>query len=338
MKKRKILSFALALSMAASVICGGVASASAAEAEEAPAEATAAAQEKTAEEVAAEVLDGKVSDAVNATDSIWISFPQTAFDLSALQTAAFLKTIQDNYSDKDDFIFLPASVIATRSVSGGTIYAVLCLTSYSKQGLERKEQGLDELQKLVLLLKNNWFTIFSIYEDTAGNQQILKAGIIDPEKIAVLDKSAADANAPWSITEKKGEVPSTLEAGISSLLASYETMRLTYIASVGVLSPGNEYRYLCYGTPATGEARTNLYVVSMTVSEEKSEITDVSPFDLNSYTEAEAPKDPGTVEVDTSETSPQTGHGADVGLAVAALLVFGSVAGVCVYKLKKKEN
>lgn len=366
MKAKKILSLVLALCMVLSVLSAGFVVANAAETEN-PTDANAAETENTGgDKLAANVepseeayagantdTDENTDENVGDSSTIWYGGIDYTDSISAEDTLLYLNVLEQHYSNYKNFIFIPTQVIATQDVSGGTVQAVLALTSHSKEAREKATKGMSDEQKLIYSLTDYWYTVFTFYKDSKGKLSLLKYVIIDPSDVKTLDKNTQNANAPWVIKEQQG---SSLDENVNAALKNYTEMSLTPIADVAVEMNRDykrlTYKYLCYGTV---NGKTNLYVVTLKPVENSTdyEVTDVAYFDINQYitsktgneTNDDAKKSTTTdkddsdndVKKDTSSKSPKTGSN-DFASAFAILFFVSCFAGVSAYKFSKKRG
>lgn len=359
MKAKKILSLVLALCMVLSVLSAGFVVANAAETGELYDE-IAANVEPNAEAYAGANTD--TDENVGEASSVWTGTFDCEVTLTKDEQKKYLALILDHYADSDDFGFLPAQIIATQDVSGGTLKSLITWTSYSDAKMEQLTVGLTQEQKERFKLLSVWYTIFTIFEDSKGNLTLLKAVIIDPSDVKTLDKNTQNANAPWVIKEQPGSSKYTAY-DFNRALKDYTEISLTPIANIATEFDEEtlplSFKYLCYGTV---NGKTNLYVATIDFTDDTYsdvEVTDVAYFDINQYmttdtskvvkdTNDDTQKSTSTdkddsddnndnVKKDTSSKSPKTGSN-DFASAFAILFFVSCLAGVSAYKFSKKRG
>ena len=364
MKAKKILSLVLALCMVLSVLSAGFVVANAAETDN-PTDANAAETENTGgDKLAANVepseeayagantdTDENTDENVGDSSTFWYGDKDYTSTLSSEEISLYLYTLEQHYSNYKDYTFTPTQVIATQSVSGGTVQAVLALTSHSPEVAEKATKSMSQEQKLIYSITDFWYTVFTFYKDSKGNLSLLKYVIIDPSDVKTLDLNTQNANAPWVIKEQQG---SSRSASVIAAIQSYSAISLTPIASIAIeMNRDYEnitYKYLCYGTV---NGKTNLYVVTLKPVENSTdyEVTDVAYFDINQYITSKTgddttddtkkstttDNDDSDVKKDTSSKSPKTGSN-DFASAFAILFFVSCFAGVSAYKFSKKRG
>lgn len=331
MKTTKLLSLLLALCMIVSVISIGVVASSAAEVKEEysalaadPEDPPAADVEEGSDDETDTLTPGEgdgdsegddTADTIDSLDPFWASISAngvldvTDDEYLKLQTLAV-----DHYSDSGDFFFYPMTCFASQPVSNGSVDLYLFLTGYSDERIERDTEGMSVDEILLYHTRDRWLTIFTIFTDNYGNQEIMKAAPLNPETVKTLEEAPETLDDPWILFEKHED---TSDAAVFNALEAYDGMKLSYLADVGKLFLGNQRRLLCYGTGNSGDPKTALYIVDITEDYENNtaEVTRVAFFDLFEYvpTQAEIEEFVNGYTIPTSTTITSTSTATSTG-------------------------
>lgn len=324
MKMTKVLSLILALSMVLTVFGIGIISASAAEDEEPAPVAAEAPKEVAVDATEAETTPPETGDV--STTGAWEFSGVAADNCTQEEKDIFTKAL----SDIGGASYEPKDVIATQTVAG-TNYAFLCVTT-----------------PVVPNAESHW-SIVTVYADLEGNAKVINVADVDPASLSTLDNAPEAGDGAWTskAKEKTADVPQT----VSDALANNDGIALSPIAILGTqLVAGTNYRILCYGTTATAEPQTNLYVADVYEAVDgTAEITAVSVFDLAAYVTPDIEEDEDPTEAPTEAAtekkedagegkSPDTGYTELIMLVMLLMLTAAAGTFAAVKAIAKKHD
>ena len=163
----------------------------------------------------------------------------------------------------------PVRVLATQVVSG-TNYA------YLARGTTNTAEPAA-----------SWYVVV-VYQDLSGNVSLASAKPIDlADTKTTNETTSTNMVGGWEVRDPANSVLEPKEAAdaFDKAAESYADIALRPVATLGSqVVAGANYLMLCSGTPAGGNARTQLYLATVYVNpQHEATITDVRGFDLLAY-------------------------------------------------------
>ena len=165
--------------------------------------------------------------------------------------------------------YTPVAVLATQLVAG-TNYAFLCTGT-----------------TVIPNATPQWYVV-TVYVDLQGNAAVISIEDIELDDIEEEDDIDDDQKVgAWKITEPEepAELPENAQAAFEKAADAYLGVNYSPIALLGTqIVAGTNYKVLCYGTTATKNPITSLYVIDIYEDlDGEAVISSAALFDLTEY-------------------------------------------------------